>query len=136
MKYKTLVISLITILLVLCGCAHTLISKYDKETHKNMAYLKPSIDTLYSMYGNSVINIRYTAQLDNRFKLILAYERSKGDPNSDTVKQIEIVYKMFEQHLQERLKFTKWPKEHNANKLKNIQNAIDLVIESERLKNE
>jgi len=136
MKHKTLIVSFTTVLLILVGCASSLISRYDKETHQNMAYLKPMIEDVYLMYYQKAsVDVICLNKINNTFRRILAYEKSKGGPNTDTVKQIKIVYNMFERHANERIKQGIWPKAHAENKLKNIQKAIDLVIESELSKN-
>lgn len=110
-------------------------SRYDKETHKNMAYLKPLVEDVYNMYQEKLLDAKYIYSVNNIFRQILSYEKSKGISNLDTVKQIEIVKNMFGRHLKERLTTTVWTKDHTENKLKNIQEAIDIVIESEKLKN-
>jgi hypothetical protein len=137
-KYKNFfigVIGVIAVLFILSGCASSLISRYDPETHQNLAYLKPDIEGIYAMYQTNNIDTRCLATMNQRFKYILAYEKSKGDPNSPTVKQIEIIQKMFKRHADERISQEKWTKEHADIKLKNILTAIDIVIETELLKN-
>jgi len=134
-KYKKYFIGVIVVLFVLVGCAGSLMSRYDKETHQNMAYLKPMIEDVYSMYQKIDVDVVYLNKVNNAFRHILAYEKSKGNPNVDIVRQIEIVYNMFDRHAKERIAQGMWSKAHAENKLKNIQKAIDLVIESELLKN-
>ena len=134
-KYKKSFIGITVILLTLVGCASSLMSRYDKETHQNMAYLKPMIEDTYLMYQRIEVDVAYLNKVNNAFRRILSYEKSKGTPNADTVKQIEIVYNMFDRHAKERIAQGMWPKAHAENKLKNIQKAIDLVIESELSKN-
>jgi hypothetical protein len=112
-----------------------MVTRYDQITHTNMAYLKPDIDTLYNMYAGGVVDINFLAQIDSQFKYMLAYEKSKGEANADTVKQVEIVHDMLTRHFQERLKAKIWSKEHTDNKRQMIQEAIDIVIDSELKKN-
>jgi len=135
MKITNNLLSITTILLILVGCASSLISRYDSETHQNLAYLKPGIETVYTMYQTNNINSRILYTINQRFKYILAYERSKGDPNSQTVKQIEIIQKMFKRHAKERSSQGIWSIKQANIKLKNILTAIDIAIDTELSKN-
>ena len=138
MKYKNFfigVIGVIAVLFILSGCASSLISRYDPETHQNLAYLKPDIVIAYNIYQNDIINPIVVSTINKKFKYILSYERSKGNPNSNTVKQIEIIQKMFLRHAKERVDQEKWTKKQATSKLKNILVAIDIAIDTELSKN-
>jgi len=135
MKITNNLLSITIILLILVGCASSLISRYDPETHQNLAYLKPDIEGIYAMYQTNNINSRILYTINQRFKYILAYEKSKGDPNSYTVKQIKIVQKMFKRHAEERSSQGIWSIKQANIKLNNILTAIDIVIDTELSKN-
>jgi len=69
------------------------------------------------------------------FRYILSYERSKGNNNLPTIKQIEIIQKMFNRHIKERLSQGRWTIQYANIKLNNILTAIDVAIQSELSKN-
>lgn len=120
--------------LYLQGCAATRISYFDPTTYKNLTDVKPEVLALYDTFTNEKID---TKQIDYvRLELAQMYEYEKGkEKNSETTKQIEIISKMFERHIKDRLDNGKWSKEHLNNKKENIEEAFDIAIKTERAKN-
>lgn len=135
MKVNSSLLYLIILLITLVGCTTSLISRYDPETHRNLAYLKPDIKNIYHMYTTTNINYEYLCKINMVFRYILSYERSKGNNNLPTIKQIEIIQKMFNRHIKERLSQGRWTIQYANIKLNNILTAIDVAIQSELSKN-
>ena len=63
------------------------------------------------------------------------YEKGKGGKNKETYEQIRIIQNMFERHVNDRLNSGTWSKINLDNLKKNIVDAFDIAIKTERLKN-
>jgi len=138
-NYLTKLCGVFILGLMLVSCASARLAYYDNETVKNLTYLKVDVKGVYKQYSEFKINaeevIREVAAIDLTFDKVLEYEKAK-EANSETVKQIEIIQKMFARHFQERISEQKiWPGEFMQMKLKNIQDAFDIAIKTEMSKN-
>jgi hypothetical protein len=66
---------------------------------------------------------------------VYEYEKGKGKKNRETTEQIEIIHKMFERHVEDRVKGDHWSETHLQNVKENIEDLFDIAIQTERLKN-
>lgn len=133
-KYRNIV-GVIFLCFVLLACAAGQITKYDPVTHRNLAYLKPSIEDTYAFYTTNSVPLDYVKTVDTSFRQILSYEKSKGESNKETIEQITIVHDMFRRHFKEWRDNGPWTEQNTTNKMNIILEAIDIAIESEKTKN-
>jgi hypothetical protein len=126
----------LALLLVFCvGCPTVLISHYDPTTYKNLTDLKPEVVALYQTFTGDEVDQDQIAAINLQFDRMYEYEKGKGQNNTETAKQVDIVRAMFRRHVQERLTTGKWSATDKDNKVVNIGEAFDIAIATERLKN-
>ena len=120
---------------LLLGCSGLLLHYYDPTTYKNLTDLKPKVSALYDSFTE--VNIDRKAIGGIRLELAQVYEyvKGKGESNQETTNQITIIRDMFERHVQDRLKNGKWSEIDLENMKENIEEAFDIAISTERLKN-
>jgi hypothetical protein len=131
-KYTILPLFVLLILSLQCI---PLVSRYDPITYKNLTDLKPVILFLYDSFGSDSLNVDNVAEARLKLAQVFEYERGKGLKNKDTYDQIKKIQEMFERHVKDRLDNGKWIKEHINNVKVNIEEAFDLAIQTEALKN-
>jgi len=122
-------------LLFCLGCSASMLHYYDPTTYKNLTDLKPEVAELYESFVEEDIDLREVAGIRLELAQAFEYERGKGESNHETARQIELIKKMFEAHVQDRLKNGKWSEANFQNKKENIEDAFDMAIHTERLKN-
>jgi hypothetical protein len=121
---------------LLClGCSASLLHYYDPTTYKNLTDLKPEVTALYESFIEEEIDKKAIAAIRLKLAQVFEYEKGKGENNHETARQIELIRKMFGEHVQERLKNGKWSEPNLQNKKENIEDAFDIAISTERLKN-
>lgn len=120
---------------LLLSCSGLLLHYYDPTTYKNLTDLKPKVSALYDSFSEDGIDKKAIAAI--RLELAQAYEyvKGKGESNQETTKQVEIIRDMFERHVQDRLDNGKWSEIDLDNMKENIEEAFDIAISTERLKN-
>jgi hypothetical protein len=93
----TAVASLLALLLMLAACAGVPVSYYDATTYTNLVDLKVDTTLLVESFDSRKVkdNEAQIAAVSRNLKRAYEYERGKGDPNSDTVKQFEKIMKLF-----------------------------------------
>lgn len=123
------------IFLFCLGCSASILHYYDPTTYKNLTNLKPEVAALYESFVEEEIDKKAIAAIRLELAQAFEYERGKGENNHETARQIELIKKMFEAHVQERLKNGKWSEANLQNKKENIEDAFDIAISTERLKN-
>ena len=123
------------IFLFCLGCSVSLLHYYDPTTYKNLTDLKPEVSALYESFIEEEIDKKTIAAIRLELAQVFEYEKGKGETNHETARQIELIRKMFEAHVQERLKNGKWSEANFQNKKENIEDAFDIAINTERLKN-
>jgi len=123
--------------LLVLGCAQFLgfPAYYDPTTYKNLTDVKPEVAALYDTFANDPVDSGRVAAVRLTLARIYEYEKGKGEKNTETTRQIEIIKDMFERHVEDRLKTGKWSATHLANNKDNIAEAFDAAIQTERLKN-
>ena len=134
---RTHLISICRILLILLlftRCA-SLISYYDPTTYKNLTDLKPEVVFLYETFTADSVDTEGIAEIRLRFAKIYEYEKGKGEKNKETYEQVEDIQNMFERHVNDRLERGPWVKDHFENVKINMEEAFDIAIQTERLKN-
>ncbi len=133
-SYLLTISQILMILLLFVRCM-SFISYYDPTTYKNLTELKPEVIFLYETFTTDSVDLERIAQIRLRLAQVYEYEKGKGLKNKETYEQIEIIQNMFERHVEDRLKKGKWTKEHFRNLKINIEEAFDITIQTERLKN-
>jgi hypothetical protein len=111
------------------------ISYYDPTTYKNLTDLKPEVVFLYQGFVDSSIDLEKIGEIRLRLAQVYEYEKGKGLKNKETYEQLEIIQNMFERHVKNRLEEGKWTKDHLENVKTNIEEAFDIAIQTEILKN-
>jgi len=137
-KYKLLPgIFLLCVLFSLFSCAHWFgfPSYYDPTTYKNLTDLKPEVAMLYETFTSAQVDSQQVNKIRLKLAQIYEYEKGKGEDNQETTQQIKIIREMFVRHLEDRLQNGKWSSVHLENVLQNMDQAFDLTIQTERLKN-
>lgn len=121
--------------LLFLGCSVSLLHYYDPTTYKNLTDLKPQVAALYDSFVDETVDTRAVAAVRLELARVYEYEKGKGEKNRETTEQIEIIRKIFERHVEDRLKLNHWSESHLQNAKENIEEAFDIAIQTERLKN-
>lgn len=123
------------IFLLCLGCSSAFLYYYDPTTYKNLTDLKPEVTALYESFIEEEIDKKAIAAVRLELAQVFEYENGKGETNHETAQQIELIRKMFEEHVQDRLKNGTWSEANLQNRKENIEDAFDIAISAERLKN-
>lgn len=115
------------------GCAGIL-ADYDPVTYKSLTDIKPEILGLYDTFARTAVDKDGIKAMRLRLEQMYEYENGKGAANAETSAQMQKVLDMFNRHAEDRLKNGKWPKTHLENCRENIADALDIAIQTERLK--
>jgi hypothetical protein len=128
---------IVVVLSWLSGCAFFQggISYYDPTTFKSLTDLKPEIVMLYETFAGDTVNTEWIRSVRLRLAQMYEYEKGKGEKNKETTEQIAIIRKMVNGHVDERIQGARWSETHMMNQIENIQEAFDIAIRTERLKN-
>jgi len=129
------VASLAFLMLFCAGCPSILISHSDPTTYKNLTDLKPEVVALYQTFTGDDVDQDQIAAINLQFDRMYEYEKGKGQNNTETAKQVDIVRTMFRRHVQDRMETGKWSATDKDNKVANMGEAFDIAIATERLKN-
>ena len=133
---KLTVANLLFLLLYLSGCAlFGFVTYYDPTTYKNLTDLKPEVIVLYETFTGDSVDTDKIAAIRLKLAQIYEYENGKGAKNIETTRQIKIIQEIFERHVNDRIKNGKWNETHLNNQKRNIAEAFDIAIQTERLKN-
>ena len=124
-----------TLVLIFSVHCTSFISYYDPTTYKNLTEVKPEVVFLYETFTTDSVNPEKIVQVRLRLAQVYEYEKGKGLKNKETYEQIEIIQSMFERHVKDRLDKGKWTQEHYENVKTNMEEAFDIAIQTERLKN-
>ncbi len=123
------------VLAIALGCSGLILHYYDPTTYKNLTDLKPQVAALYDSFVDEAVDTRAVAAVRLELAQVYEYEKGKGEKNQETIAQIEIIRKMFERHVEDRLKDGRWSESHLQNVKENIEEAFDIAIQTEHLKN-
>lgn len=121
--------------LQLLGCSGPLLHYYDPTTYKNLTDLKPKVSALYESFLDEDIDSKGIAQIRLELAQVHEYEKGKGESNKETATQIKIIRSLLDEQVQDRLKNGRWSSIHLENQKENIEDAFDIAIQTERLKN-
>ena len=121
--------------LLVLSCSGLLLHYYDPTTYKNLTDLKPVVSALYDTFIEKEIDKKEVALVRLKLAQAYEYEKGKGETNTETTHQMKTIRDMFERHVQDRMKNGKWSKEHLDNVKENMEEAFDIAIATERLKN-
>ncbi len=123
-------------LLLISACAHLgFPTYYDPTTYKNLTDVKPEVVFLYESFTSDNVDTNKIASIRLKLAQMCEYEKGKGLRNEETFKQVKKIAGMFDRHVADRVKGGKWSKIHSENEMKNISDAFDIAIQTERLKN-
>jgi len=125
---------LMAVLCISVGCI-TAISYYDATTYQNLTELKPEVVFLYETFKNDDVDETHIQEVRLHLAQVYEYEKGKGASNEDTRKQAKIIWDMFDDHVEDRVETGKWTDAHFENNKQNIEDAFDIAIQTERLKN-
>lgn len=120
---------------ILTGCAALRLSYYDPTTFRNLTGLKPKVAALYETLTHDNLNEEKIAEVRLELAQVYEYEKGKGDPNRETTRQVQIIREMFERHLEQRRNQGRWSNAFMQNARQNIEEAFDIAIRTERIKN-
>jgi hypothetical protein len=124
---------------VLAGCQSVPISYYDATTYTNLTNLKAETTVLIESFDKKTFTQNESKIEGATLNLRKAYEyeKGKGDPNSDTAQQFEIVAKLYADTINEY-------KDNGPEKLgpkyfqeaaRALGQAFDIAIATENVKN-
>src|SRR3990172_1543500 len=135
-RFHSLAIVYLLSLLYLAGCASVPWSppSYDSATYKSLTDLKPEVILLYKTFGGEELKAGKIEAVRLRLAQIYEYERGKGEEGIESVRQIEIIQRMFERDVKDRMETGRWGEAHLANQRQGITEAFDIAIQTERLK--
>jgi len=119
----------------LVGCAASLLHYYDPTTYKNLTDLKPKVALLYETFEDEKIDLQAIRQIRLEMGQAYEYEKGKGEKNRETAKQLGLILEMFSRHIEERKKNGPWLEAQIQNRWENMEDAFDIAIATERLKN-
>lgn len=120
---------------ILSGCAALQLSYYDPTTFRGLTALKPKVAVLYETFTHDRLNEEKIAEVRLELAQVYEYERGKGESNRETARQVQIIREMFERHVEHRQKQGQWSMTFMQNARQNIEEAFDIAIRTERLKN-
>ncbi|MCG3115019.1 MAG: hypothetical protein LLH30_05005 [Candidatus Manganitrophus sp. SA1] len=119
----------------LIGCAASFLHYYDPTTYKNLTDLKPKVAMLYETFEEEAIDLEAVRQIRLEMGQAYEYEKGKGEKNRETARQIGLILEMFSRHVQEWKNKGKWSEAQIQNRWENMEEAFDIAISTERLKN-
>jgi len=127
----------IAVALVVGGCYFlpARIAYFDITTYKNLTEVKPEILFLYDTVTSDEIDQASINEIKLRLAQIYEYEKGKGEENTETARQVEIIANMFSRHIEDRLGEGPWTLEHRENQKGLIAEALDIAIATETMKN-
>jgi hypothetical protein len=131
---KISAVLLIALLIVSVKCIAP-ISYYDATTYENLTELKPAVVFLYETFKNDNIDKAHIQEVRLRMAQVYEYEKGKGESNEPTRIQVKKIWDMFEGHVKDRVETGKWMEAHFENNKRNLEDAFDIAIQTERLKN-
>lgn len=132
---RLLFVTHILIAFVVVARCTSLVSYYDPTTYTNLTHLKPEVVFLYETFTHDTVDTTKIREIRLRLAQVYEYEKGKGAKNQETYEQIELIQGMFERHVADRMENGTWSQEHMENKKTNIEEAFDIAIETEWLKN-
>ena len=99
----SVLLSIVLLLLSLFGCAGIPISYYDATTYTHLTELKVETTFLVQSFDTKKVikNKRKIEEVTISLKKAYEYEKGKGEPNSDTVKQFTEIIKLFNDDVKE-----------------------------------
>jgi len=137
--YMPCFMSFLLSFLTLQACSGIPISYYDSTTYTQLTCLKAEATTLVDTFDFKKLedNQSKIDEVMMSFKKSYEYEKGKGEPNSDTLKQIELIKSLFEEDVKNYR--TNKPGElgdkYFSQEAIVLGQAFDIAISTENLKN-
>ena len=136
---KRNLLALLSLVVFLTGCPSIQLSYYDTTTYQNLTDLK--VDTTLLVQSFDTIK---TKNNENRIETVLVnfkkayeYEKGKGEPNSETMKQFNVILRLFENDIKEYREAGPGGlgRKYFQEAAIVLGQAFDIVIRTENLKN-
>ncbi len=127
------------VLVALSGCSGIPISYYDTNTYKNLTGLKVETTMLVASFDSKSINknAERIEKVTMNLRKAYEYEKGKGEPNSDTMRQFRKIVKLFESDVKDYRE--NGPKSLGKKYFQEaaivLGQAFDIAISTENLKN-
>lgn len=138
-KIATLYIASVIFLLNLIACAGLPISYYDATTYTQLTSLKAETTTLVESFDTKPYteNQKKIEETTLNLKKAYEYEKGKGNPNSDTTKQFDMIYGLFIMDVKDYTenKPGELGEKYFQEVAKILGQAFDIAISTENLKN-
>jgi len=136
---SSFLIGTILLLLTLLGCSGIPISYYDVTTYTQLTALKAETTLLVESFDTKSVNDNQGAidKITLNLRKAYEYELGKGEPNSDTIKQLKKIQGLFEDDVKDYKENTplvlgeKYFREASVV----LGQAFDIAIATENLKN-
>jgi hypothetical protein len=125
----------LVLLAILTGCSILRLSYYDPTTFRNLTSVKPKVSALYETFVQDAVLEEKLDVVRLELAQIYEYEKGKGESNRETARQVQLIREIFERHVEHRQKQGKWSGAFMQNARQNIEEAFDIAIRTERLKN-
>lgn len=90
---------------------------------------------LYETFTQGTLRADKIDEIRLELAQVYEYERGKGESNRETARQVQIIREMFERHVEHRQQQGRWSAAFMQNSRQNIEEAFDIAIRTERLKN-
>jgi hypothetical protein len=134
--FQPALIGLLMIAQLTTGCSLLKgVTKYDPLSYKSLTDLKPQVNYLYDTFNSENVDLQTISDVRLAFAQMVEYEKGKGSRNETTVEQAQSLHTLFEKHIKDRLERGAWSSEHLDNQKGLINEAFDLAISTEQLKN-
>ncbi len=124
-------------LALLAGCAwipFLQVSRFDPATEQNLAELRPAVSAAYAGFAQDPLDTTALASVRGRLDDALAHERTKGEANRRTTRQLELILATFDRDLASRRGGPPWSAAAVANARENLEEAFDIALRTERAK--
>ena len=125
------------VLTVLAAACAVPISYYDATTYKSLTDLKVDATQLVASFDTKPVGENEARISDVTTRLLKAYEyeKGKGKPNSDTMKQLEKIKGLFDQDVGDYRSGAKLGSKFFREAAVALGQAFDIAISTENLKN-
>lgn len=124
-------------LALLAGCAwipFLQVSRFDPVTEQNLIELKSAVSAAYAGFAQDPLDTAALASVRGRLDDALVHERTKGEANRRTTRQLELILATFDRDLASRGSGPPWSPAAVANARENLEEAFDIALRTERAK--
>jgi len=115
---------------------------YDPVAYSKIVTVKVEILTFYKSSFTKDLNVEETkkfnekaADIEVNLEILYQYEFYKGPNNKNCTEQSKLLLDMYRDHIRDRAENGPWSEEHLKNQTDIMTKALNIVIETEQLKN-